>query len=85
MWLRHLFVLPIRFYQRWIAPLTPPVCRFTPNCSAYAQRCILVHGLCKGVLLGTWRILRCQPLSEGGHDPVPPPGRWRAQRGALER
>lgn len=76
-WVRELFVLPIRFYQRTISPLTPPSCRFTPSCSEYGARAILVHGVLKGWLLAAWRILRCQPFAAGGHDPVPPPGRWR--------
>jgi len=85
-WLRRLFVLPIRLYQRLISPLTPPSCRFEPSCSEYGAQAILVHGVGKGVLLGTWRILRCHPFCDGGHDPVPPVGRWRrARSGACNR
>lgn len=79
-WLRRLFVLPIRFYQRVISPLTPPSCRFEPSCSEYGAQAILAHGVLKGVLLGTWRILRCHPFCEGGLDPVPDKGRWRRAR-----
>lgn len=75
--LRRLFVFPIRVYQRVLSPLTPPSCRFVPSCSEYGAQAVLVHGLVKGVLLGAWRILRCQPFTEGGLDPVPPPGRWK--------
>lgn len=78
--LRRLFVLPIRFYQRVISPLTPPSCRFEPSCSEYGAQAILAHGVLKGILLGTWRILRCQPFCEGGFDPVPEKGRWRRAR-----
>jgi hypothetical protein len=78
--LRRLFVLPIRFYQRVISPLTPPSCRFEPSCSEYGAQAILAHGVVKGILLGCWRILRCQPFCEGGHDPVPEKGRWRRVR-----
>jgi putative membrane protein insertion efficiency factor len=78
--LRRLFVLPIRAYQRVISPLTPPSCRFEPSCSEYGAQAILAHGVFKGILLGSWRILRCQPFSEGGLDPVPPPGRWKRER-----
>jgi len=74
--LRRLFVLPIRFYQRVISPLTPPSCRFEPSCSEYGAQAILAHGVLKGILLGTWRILRCQPFCAGGLDPVPAKGRW---------
>ena len=74
---RRAWVLPIRLYQRLLSPLTPPSCRFEPSCSEYAAQSILVHGLVKGALLGTWRILRCHPFARGGHDPVAERGRWR--------
>ena len=77
-WLRRALVLPIRFYQRFVSPLTPPTCRFRPTCSTYGERAILVHGVVKGTLLTIWRILHCHPFAEGGRDPVPPPGRWRS-------
>lgn len=75
-WLRTLAVLPIRAYRRWITPFTPPSCRFHPTCSAYGEEAILRHGVLKGCLLTTWRVLRCQPFSSGGFDPVPEKGRW---------
>ena len=78
--LRRLAVLPIRFYQRFLSPLKPPTCRFEPSCSAYAHEAILRHGIVKGWLLAVWRLLRCQPFSEGGLDPVPPAGAWRSPR-----
>jgi len=77
-WLRQLFVLPIRVYQRVLSPLTPPSCRFEPSCSEYGAQAILAHGFFKGWLLALWRILRCHPFNEGGLDPVPPPGRWKS-------
>jgi len=79
--LRRLAVLPIRAYQRFLSPWKPPTCRFRPTCSAYAHEAILRHGILKGALLGTWRILRCQPFGREGHDPVPPAGRWRPDAG----
>ena len=75
--LRRLFVLPIRAYQRWLSPLKPPSCRFHPTCSEYALQAVLAHGIVKGTLLGTWRILRCHPFCAGGLDPVPERGRWK--------
>lgn len=75
--LRRLFVLPIRVYQRVLSPLTPPSCRFEPSCSEYGVQSVLAHGLGKGSLLAAWRILRCHPFTAGGLDPVPPPGRWK--------
>ncbi len=80
-WLRELAVLPIRLYSRYLSPLTPPTCRFRPTCSSYTHEAILRHGILKGILLGTWRILRCQPFSEGGYEPVPPPGAWKSVPG----
>ena len=66
-----LLIQPIRFYQRFISPLTPPTCRFTPTCSNYAIQAIRKHGPFKGVALAVWRILRCHPWGGSGYDPVP--------------
>ncbi len=59
-------------YTRWISPLKGPTCRFYPSCSQYARDAIVIHGPVRGVLLASWRVLRCNPLSRGGYDPVPP-------------
>lgn len=61
----------IRLYQKYISPLFPPCCRFTPTCSRYAIEAITKYGAFKGTLLAVWRILRCNPFSKGGYDPVP--------------
>ncbi|MCJ7512481.1 MAG: membrane protein insertion efficiency factor YidD [Anaerolineales bacterium] len=62
----------IRGYQMTLAHLVPAdTCRFTPTCSHYGYQAVAKHGLIKGSLLGAWRILRCQPFSKGGYDPVP--------------
>jgi len=66
-----LLILPIKFYQRFISPLTPPVCRFTPTCSAYAVEAIRKHGPFKGLWLAIKRIARCNPWGGSGYDPVP--------------
>jgi len=66
-----LLILPIRFYQKFISPLTPPTCRFTPSCSQYAIEAIRKHGPFKGLALAIWRILRCNPWGGSGYDPVP--------------
>ena len=47
-------------------------CRYYPTCSCYAVEAIETHGAFKGFLLALWRVLRCNPLSKGGYDPVPP-------------
>ena len=61
----------IRFYRKYISPARPPCCRFIPTCSAYALEAIEKYGALKGSLLAVWRILRCNPFSHGGYDPVP--------------
>ena len=63
--------VPIVFYQQFISPFTPPSCRFTPSCSAYAKEAIMKHGPIKGLALAIWRILRCNPWGGSGYDPVP--------------
>jgi uncharacterized protein len=62
----------IRAYQRWISPVRPPACRFTPTCSAYAVTAVERFGAVRGGWLATRRLLRCGPWHPGGHDPVPP-------------
>lgn len=74
--LRYALILPIRGYQRFVSPLTPPSCRLYPSCSAYAVESISVHGAVKGSVLSGWRLVRCNPWNRGGIDPVPPRGRW---------
>lgn len=69
---RRVVMAPIRFYQRFVSPLSPPVCRFTPTCSNYAVEAIVRHGVLKGMALGAWRIVRCNPWGGMGFDPVPP-------------
>ncbi|MCB0519558.1 MAG: membrane protein insertion efficiency factor YidD [Lewinellaceae bacterium] len=66
-----IFILPIRFYQRFISPLFPPSCRYQPSCSAYTVEAIEEWGVVKGLWLGAKRFLSCHPWSEGGYDPVP--------------
>jgi putative membrane protein insertion efficiency factor len=61
----------IRFYQRRISGGLPPSCRFQPTCSHYAYEAIEVHGVVRGLALAAWRILRCNPLNDGGIDNVP--------------
>ncbi len=60
----------INLYRRFVSPLLPPACRFLPSCSEYSALAIERHGLLRGALLAAWRLLRCNPLSRGGVDPV---------------
>ena len=71
--IRRLFLGAIRLYQRILGPLKRDTCRFFPTCSEYAAQAIEFRGPFLGLLLGSWRILRCHPLSRGGFDPVPLP------------
>lgn len=66
-----MLIQPIRFYQKYLSPLKPPSCRFTPTCSQYAIEAIRKHGPFKGFALAVWRILRCNPWGGSGYDPVP--------------
>jgi uncharacterized protein len=67
---RTLAVAPIRVYQRLISPVIAPRCKYHPSCSAYAVQAIETYGILRGSVLAAWRVLRCNPLSHGGYDPV---------------
>jgi len=68
---KRILLAPIGAYQRWISPSRPRRCRYEPTCSAYAVEAIGRHGAVRGFLLAAWRLLRCNPFSHGGFDPVP--------------
>jgi len=68
--IRQLWLFPLRAYKRYLSPLLPPACRFHPTCSEYAIAAIDRHGAGRGVLLAMWRVVRCNPLSAGGDDPL---------------
>ena len=68
--MKTFFIYLIRGYRLIISPILGPTCRFEPSCSHYTEEAIHKHGLAKGVALGVWRILRCNPFSKGGYDPV---------------
>jgi hypothetical protein len=61
----------IHFYQKYISANTKAHCKYYPTCSNYAVEAIKIHGAFKGLILAIWRILRCNPFSKGGYDPVP--------------
>ncbi len=61
----------IALYRRFISPLLPATCRFSPTCSVYASEALRLHGLWRGTWLSLRRIVKCHPWHPGGHDPVP--------------
>lgn len=73
----RLCIALIRLYQRLISPLLGQNCRFYPSCSQYAIEALRMHGFLRGTCYAAWRILRCNPLCPGGHDPVPDKRRGR--------
>ena len=70
--MKQLLLGLIKFYRKFISPMTPPACRFHPTCSQYGLEAIETHGAMKGAYLTIKRILKCHPFHPGGFDPVPP-------------
>jgi len=68
--LRGIAAAPIVLYQRLISPALPRRCKYEPTCSRYAAQAIRQYGILRGLVLAAWRVLRCNPWSHGGHDPV---------------
>lgn len=69
--MKNLLIALIRFYQKNISPMKRMKCPYTPTCSQYGLEAIQMHGALKGSILTIWRLLRCNPFSKGGIDPVP--------------
>ena len=67
---RRLAIAPLRLYQALISPALGNRCKFYPSCSEYAVQAIMRFGILRGLVLATWRLLRCNPFSHGGFDPV---------------
>ena len=70
MFAKGLIVL-VKGYQYVLSPLLGSNCRFYPTCSSYTIEAIKLHGAGKGFIMGMWRIVRCNPFSKGGYEPVP--------------
>jgi uncharacterized protein len=68
--LRALATAPILVYQRLVSPAIPRRCKYEPTCSRYAVEAIRHYGILRGLVLAGWRLLRCNPWSYGGYDPV---------------
>ncbi len=69
--MKRIVLVPIGAYQRWISPQRQQRCRYEPSCSSYAIEAVERFGVTRGLLLAGWRLLRCNPFSHGGFDPVP--------------
>ena len=68
--LRSFVLLPVRAYRRLLSPAMPNRCKYHPSCSAYAVEAVRSYGVIRGSVLAGWRLLRCNPWSHGGYDPV---------------
>ena len=68
--MRRLVLAPIVAYQRVLSPALPRRCKYEPTCSAYAVQAVREYGILRGLVLAVWRVLRCNPWSHGGYDPV---------------
>jgi len=71
--LARLLALLVRAYQLVLRPILPPACKFVPSCSEYTIGALRTHGAVRGLMLAVWRLLRCNPFTAGGYDPVPEP------------
>ncbi len=83
--MKYLLAGLIRIYRKWISPLFPPCCRYTPSCSAYALEAVLRFGAVKGMILAVSRLLRCHPWAAGGIDPVPETFSWKKVPGYFRQ
>lgn len=68
---RKLLIELILFYRKYLSPLKSTKCPYYPSCSEYGLTAVREYGAFRGGLLALWRILRCNPFSKGGYDPVP--------------
>jgi putative membrane protein insertion efficiency factor len=68
--MKFLILSFLQLYKTLLSPFLPPACRFEPTCSVYARQAVEKYGVFKGTWLAVKRILRCQPFSKGGYDPV---------------
>ncbi|MCD8110702.1 MAG: membrane protein insertion efficiency factor YidD [Clostridiales bacterium] len=69
--MKKVLIFLIKFYQKCISPTRMATCPYFPSCSCYGLEAVQKYGALKGGALAAWRILRCNPFSKGGYDPVP--------------
>jgi putative membrane protein insertion efficiency factor len=82
---RKVVLAPIRAYQVVVSPLLRPRCRYAPSCSDYAVQAIGEYGILRGLVLAGWRLLRCNPFSHGGLDPLSAQRVFRGPRTGAQR
>jgi hypothetical protein len=68
--MRQQVIFCLRIYKRWISPMLPAACRFSPTCSEYMMEAVEKHGVLRGLWMGLKRLGRCHPFHQGGFDPV---------------
>jgi len=68
--MRQQVIFCLRIYKRWISPMLPAACRFSPTCSEYMMEAVEKHGVARGIWMGLKRLGRCHPFHQGGFDPV---------------
>ena len=68
--MKKILIFFINGYQKHISPFLGKQCKYYPTCSEYTKQAIQKYGVVKGIFLGMWRVLRCNPLSKGGYDPL---------------
>ena len=78
---KNIAIKLIRVYRKYISPLKRPCCKYYPTCSEYALDAVSRYGAAKGGLMAVWRVLRCNPFSYGGVDPVDKSGLTRSEKG----
>jgi len=81
---RTIATVPIRLYRRFLSPALPRRCKYEPTCSAYAIEAVRRFGVLRGTVLVAWRLLRCNPFSHGGYDPVEAQSIFRGRRDARK-
>ena len=69
--MKRILIFLIKRYRKYISPMKTTKCPYYPSCSEYGLEAVQKYGAVKGGALAAWRILRCNPLSKGGYDPVP--------------
>jgi putative membrane protein insertion efficiency factor len=77
---RAVVLAPVVAYRRLISPALPRRCKYEPTCSRYAVQAVGEYGILRGLVLAAWRLLRCNPWSHGGYDPVGAQGLFKADR-----